>query len=229
MSRKDKEDPPGPDPNGWMVTFSDLLSLLLTFFVLLFAMKSLDEGKVKLKEALSYFSPGGIGVLETGEKMPMMKPMLEENPAKNMRFFSPTDLRRLLGMSKLEKDVQVSSDKRGVVLTLPGGILFGPGSSDLRPEAKAVLDEMADILYEVDALIGVEGHTDDLPIAGAGFPSNWELSIGRAGEVVRYLLGRGLRPDQFSVSGYADTRPIRPNNTPENRALNRRVELVLYH
>ncbi|NKE73062.1 OmpA/MotB family protein [Candidatus Manganitrophus noduliformans] len=227
MGKRNKEEASGPDPNAWMVTFSDLLSLLLTFFVLLFAMKSLDKGK--LREALSHFSVEGIAILESGVKMPLVKPNeIELDFPLAHRPLSPADFRRLLQIGEIDADVQVSADKRGLVLTLPGAV-FNSGSSELKPKAKAVLDEMSEILYEIDAWIWVEGHTDDLPIFGARYPSNWDLSIGRAGEVVRYLLGRGLRPEQFSLTGYADTRPIRPNDTPENRTANRRVELILHH
>lgn len=226
MGRKDKEEGQDLDPNCWMVTFSDLLGLLLTFFVLLFAMKSMDKGK--LHEALGYFRGGGIGVLELGEKTPFSRPDIIKKPSQKRTTFSAGELRRLLEVKGLKEKVHVGSDKRGIVLTLSNTILFDSGTAELKPDAERLLDNLIEITKETDYLIMVEGHTDDIPISSPNYPSNWELSTARAARVARYLLKvDGLRPERFSVVGYADTRPIISNHTSENRAKNRRVELIL--
>lgn len=226
MRRKDKKEAPGLDPNFWMVTFSDLLNLLLTFFVLLFAMKAMDKGK--LQEALGYFRGGGIGILELGEKMPILRPDLIKRLPQKDRIFSASELKKLLEIKGLKAKVHVSSDKRGIILTLSDAILFDLGSAELKPDSEGILDDLKEVIKETDYLIRVEGHTDNIPISSPNYPTNWELSTARAAHVVRYLLKTdGLRRERFSLVGYADTKPISSNEAPEGRAKNRRVELIL--
>ncbi len=116
---------------------------------------------------------------------------------------------------------------KGVRLELRDNILFGPASADLTDEGRKVLDELARVFKGHKGVIAVEGHTDNVPISTPQYPSNWELSSGRATRVARYLIGKGLSPDQLKAVGYADTRPIAPNDTAEGRARNRRVTLVV--
>jgi len=224
MAGKDDDDEE-IDPNAWMATFSDLLSLLLTFFVLLFAMKSVDEGK--LHETLSYFRRGGIGILESGEFMPMMK---EKSPDFREQFIpiSAADLNNILRKKNLKDKVVVSSKRKGLVVALPSALLFDSGTSDLNPGGETVLAEIVDLLALTNFDFRIIGHTDNLPISGKLHASNWDLSIARAGKVLRVLIDiSGMSPDRFSLIGYGASRPIFPNNTPENRAANRRVEIML--
>lgn len=232
MARKD-DDEGGIDPNAWMATFSDLLSLLLTFFVLLFAMKSVDKGK--LEETLSYFRGGGIGILESGQFMPLVR-REGVDVREQITPISAADLKKMIEKRDFSKELNVTSHKnlnvtsqrQGLVVSLPGALLFDSGTADLTPRAEEILGEMIDLLKMTDFNFQVVGHTDDLPISDARYASNWELSIARAGKVLRVLLDAGgMSPDRFSIVGYGATRPIHPNNTPENRAANRRVEIIL--
>ena len=229
MARKNKGAPEAEDTNFWMGTFSDLLSLLLTFFVLLFAMKSMDSGK--LQEALGYFKEGGIGALEMGQ------PSMTLTPPKVIKMLAPMqrdisvsmkDLRKAVEeQNKLEK-VGISSGERGITLTLSSHLLFDSGTAELRQEAQAVLDEVSEVIQASKRPVSIEGHTDDVPISSTRYPSNWDLSLSRAVHILMYLLKDGeLRPERFSVAGYADTRPLVPNDRAENRVKNRRVELIL--
>ncbi|MFQ5542915.1 MAG: flagellar motor protein MotB [Nitrospiria bacterium] len=225
MAKEVEED--DADPNAWMATFADLLSLLLTFFVLLFAMKSVDQGK--LEESLGYFRMGGIGILNSGTHMPIVPPdPLFLEPALP-RMFTMEDIRRLIENHKgLQGKVKVKGEKRGIVISVSSAILFSSGEALLREDAEPVLNEIIPLIKGGDHLIQVEGHTDNQPISTALYPSNWELSVARAGQVVRHLLEKGdIEPKRFSVVGYGDSRPLQSNDTGENRAANRRVELVL--
>jgi chemotaxis protein MotB len=115
-----------------------------------------------------------------------------------------------------------------IVLTLPDTVLFRSGESALRPEARPFLEAIGEVLIELDRHVRVEGHTDNVPIATAQFPSNWELSATRAVTVVRTLSEQyGLQSDHLTAVGHADSRSITDNLTPENRAKNRRVEIVV--
>lgn len=124
-------------------------------------------------------------------------------------------------------DAAVAVDDRVVTVRLGDRVLFDLGSADLRPDAAAALHRVGEALARVGAEVRVEGHTDDLPIATARFPSNWELSTARAAAVVRVLAGAGMASSRLSATGYADARPLRPEATTEARAANRRVELVV--
>ncbi len=225
MAGRGDDDDVEMDPNAWMATFSDLLSLLLTFFVLLFAMKSVDEGK--LEETLSYFRMGGIGILESGDFMPIMK---ERSPEikKQIIPISAGDLNNILKKKNLGEKVVASSQRKGLVVALPSALLFDSGTADLNSGADEVLTEIVDLLEMTKFNFEVRGHTDDLPISSKRYASNWDLSIARAGKVLRVLTDTGrLAPDRFSIVGYGASRPIVKNNTPENRAANRRVEIML--
>jgi len=106
-------------------------------------------------------------------------------------------------------------------------LLFESGSADLKPEAKAVLDTLAEILKFLPNKIRVEGHTDNRPINTVRFPSNWHLSVARALNTAYYLMGKGVPPEKISIVGHSEYKPIAPNDTEENRAKNRRVDIVV--
>lgn len=122
----------------------------------------------------------------------------------------------------------VSLEGRGMVVTvLSDEVLFAPGAAALEPGGFTVLGVVAEALRAIPNSIVIEGHTDARPISNSRFRSNWELSTGRATTVLQYLLGAGVAPDRLSASGYGDTRPVAPNDTPSNQAKNRRVEIVV--
>ena len=114
----------------------------------------------------------------------------------------------------------------GVVVRINGRVLYRPGDSALRPESDAILGRIAGLVQGTRHRVMVEGHTDDLPISTARYPSNWELSTARAISGMRYLVDNGVEAGRVGVAGYADQRPLEPNDNVENRALNRRVEFV---
>lgn len=116
---------------------------------------------------------------------------------------------------------------RQVIIEIKERILFQTGQADLGAEGGNVLGRLAGLLLKSGGKVSVEGHTDDVPIASARFPSNWELSSARATAVVHALMNAGLPADRLRAIGYADTRPLAANDSPDNRALNRRVSLVV--
>jgi chemotaxis protein MotB len=119
-------------------------------------------------------------------------------------------------------------DDQGLVVVATEGLLFGSGSAGLEPSGTAAIDAIAEPLLALTQPIRIEGHTDNTPISSSVFPSNWELSTARASSVLRYLVERYQFPtDRVSAAGYGDTRPVGDNATPEGRAANRRVEIVV--
>jgi len=125
-------------------------------------------------------------------------------------------------------DVQLELQERGLIVRFAEQVFFDLGEATLKPEAMTALRKIAPVLKELPNALRVEGHTDNWPIRTERFPSNWELSVHRATNVVRFLIEeQGFDPDRLSAAGYAEYRPIRPNDTAENRAVNRRVDIVI--
>jgi chemotaxis protein MotB len=214
----------GKSRGRWLLTFNDLMTLLLTFFVLLFTMSSLDFRRLKL---LQGSLKGALGVLKEGKRVEVeiIEPVIlsEEMVEKVL-----TEIQDSIRSSGFEPDVVVTQTEKEAVITLADTILFESGIADINPGALPLLDKICSLLSKISLPIRIEGHTDNLPIHTERFPSNWELSIARAVNVVKYFIKVGkISPRRLSAVGYGDSKPIFPNDTPEHRARNRRVEIVL--
>jgi chemotaxis protein MotB len=212
--------------SSWMTTYSDLVTLLLCFFVLLYAFSNLDIKK--FQGVMAYFQ-GSIGVLDGSNVIdtPILRDQEEIDLEKLKRA-----LEEYASSSNLEEEITVSIDERGLIIRFMDRVLFDPGKAELKPEAKEILDTVAEILQRdefKDKAIKVEGHADTTPVSPKdGFPTNWELSTARATNVLRYLVEqKGIEGERISASGYSYYRPIAPNDTKENKAKNRRVDIVI--
>ncbi|MBW2145408.1 MAG: flagellar motor protein MotB [Deltaproteobacteria bacterium] len=236
------------DVNAWMVTFSDLLTLLLTFFVLLLSMSTMDNKKIK--EIFSFF-PGAVGPLEMGssgeiERIYVLPPrslaaegtglikLAEEirgwiaADAGGMRKRKGPKFYSRLNQFASEEGLEVTLRPDQINLRMQGSLLFDSGSARLSPEGEDLIMRLCSVLDRDGHKLSVEGHADDRPIHTALYPSNWELSLARAVNVVRYMAERGgIDPKRLSAVGYGSTRPLFPNDTKEHRFLNRRVEIVI--
>lgn len=231
-----EEDQPGAPL--WLVTFSDLMTLLLTFFILLLSFSTLDNRKLKI--AIGSLR-GALGVMEDNAASISVEPSAIDIPIPEVNYpqFSRRVLTReeieniekIVDEAKISSDIEVGVTEHGVVLTLLDNVVFEPGTATLSPQAYPILRDCAQIIGSVESLVRIEGHTDDTPVLGeflSRFPSNWELSIARAASVLRYFLNEEwMDPSQFSISGYGKYRPREPNDTPEGRLKNRRVEIVI--
>jgi chemotaxis protein MotB len=226
------------DPNAWMLTFADLTTLLLTFFVLLLTMSSMDSKK--LRNIMTHFR-GSTGVLDfsgPGKVYSLGNFINKYNDTDSLLVVDQNHfLAKLKLVANIKKklnnintQVTLSDDERGIALTFHGNILFNPGETTLRKDAYSVLDIIADAISKCPNDILIMGHTDNTPIKSKLYPSNWELSAYRGLSVLNYFLKeKGLSPERFSVGGYGFSRPLYPNTTPKNRALNRRVEIIFKH
>ncbi len=231
MARKKKGCDCEPGLPGWMATFSDMMTLLLTFFVLLLSMSSLDQQK--LKEALGSLR-GSLGVLEGGTKteynVQELIPSLEFVPVSPRKLAEEkfNRIRREIFKAGMNRKVRADRTEEGILLQVDNRILFGKGKATIEPGAFATLHAIAGILRGHGGDIRIEGHTDNIPIHTKRYPSNWELSTTRAVNVLRYLIEKEkMDPTKFSAVGYGETRPVFSNATPEGRAGNRRVTFVL--
>lgn len=169
-----------------------------------------------------------LAMAESGTPPQQMDAAVEPIPAEEAPEMTPADsMIAQLEAAGLDERIQVSPQARGIHLEIRDSILFTPASAVLTDQGQALLDGLALIFMRQNYTLSVEGHTDDRPISNTRFPSNWELSTGRASQVARSLIERGIVSERLQAVGYADTRPVSDNQTPEGRARNRRVSLVL--
>ncbi len=234
---QDEVKPGAPD---WMVTFADLMSLLLTFFVLLLSFSNMEIVKFRtmagsVKNALGLKSEFEISDVPTGDRLLPHKSPKEgdgEAPPNALMRDAETvqrmvaQLREVLEQSGLAEQGTVKVGDEGVVLELNGDLLFESGKADIKADAHPVLDGLIGFIGTVPGTVDVEGHTDDVPIATRVYPSNWELSAARAGRAVRYLTERGVPSTRLRAIGHADSVPVADNATPDGRRKNRRVEFL---
>ena len=210
-----------------MVLYANLMTLLMTFFIALVSMGSIQEEKVKAgvgafrKALLS----GGLGIL--WEKKPVSFDYLIQQEKMRIRKELSASLKKSLGTEMEKEGLAVATTEEGVVLKLPGKVLFDLGKAELKPGAKKTLNRVISLLKKYPYNIQVEGHTDNLPIHTERFHSNWELSAARAISVIKYLHQNGIPQERLSALGYGEYRPVAPNDTPEHRSLNRRIEILI--
>lgn len=227
----------GHDGGGalrWLLTYADMITLLMAFFIMLYSMSILNLNKFR-QVAISIRS--GFGGLNEGQGRSILgtsgqfsiKPAPIEGDAAGVSRQVVREIQRFIREEKLENGVRLRPDERGLVVSLVAdGLLFGKGQADLSPAAMKIIDRVAGVLRNEPNRIRVEGHTCDLPIVSSKYPSNWELSTARAATVVRYLIQKqGIQPYRLEAAGYADSKPLVPNTSERNRALNRRVDIVI--
>ncbi len=215
----------------WVVTFGDMMSLLLCFFVLIVSFSTMDVIKYRalvgsLRSAFGSQASVMIQILSgrsapvgLGDAHPGNRSMTEEE----LEY----ELRAAVEEEGLTGEATLHYTDRGLVLRVRGHVLFDPGSAEIRAEAIPLLKKVAAVCRIFPRKVYVEGHTDNTPTRTDRFPSNWELSAARASAVVRYMLEvEHITPERFVASGYAETMPIATNRTAEGRAANRRVEFV---
>jgi chemotaxis protein MotB len=219
----------GGSGGRWLVSYADFVTLMFGFFLILWA--SANQDPVKFSElALAFrraFNTGAmVGMNGTGEIVGKGGRMGQIVISPVMRISETAG--EMIEQMGLTDDVSVGMRRDGLVITLSGSLLFESGKADLRPESAEILSRLANLLEPTQGKIRIEGHTDNIPIATAAIPSNWELSGYRASAVLRYLTETvGLPADRFESAGYAEHRPLVPNDTREHRAQNRRVEIIL--
>ncbi|ACU90812.1 OmpA/MotB family protein [Desulfomicrobium baculatum] len=234
MARRKKRAELESPGASWMVTFADLMTLLLSFFVLLLSMSSMD--KSILRDVVSHFvgdmglaPKKGAGRLTT--KFEFMNRIIE-NPAEALHdpqrikdlLFPDEVLPEGMARSTLNENLQILVRPEGIALVLSDGMLFGVGESALTEDSRKLLSEFAQFLASVTMPVNVAGYTDNIP---AGQKDNYMLSSERAMSVLTFFLQQGFDPRRFSVSAYGEAFPLGDNATPEGRAKNRRVEILL--
>jgi chemotaxis protein MotB len=209
----------------WMVSYADFVTLLFCFFTAMYAISNIDSNKLgKFVDSMRLaFNASGergnaISVIEGVQVILPDDVELEENVRSSLNSIDEESL----------KAISVSRDDRGVTISVSDKLFFESASAKLKNNATDTLDTIADVLKTMPNMIRIEGHTDNIPMHSARFPSNWELSASRAINVARYFIEKhGLDPMRLSTIGYAEFRPVASNDTPGGRARNRRVDIVI--
>jgi len=228
---------------AWVISYIDILTLLLTLFVILLAMSDFHPDIASLKQvSVNMNKPENQNMLaDSGDKMQAYKQTEErsfvqdlaesKNHEQGMDSFSHEQINvliREIKKSRLDHQIEISEEKDHVNLVISDKILFSPGSADLKSGGLELLSQLAVIINNSKLNMSIEGHTDSVPINNAHFPSNWELSSTRATMVTRHLIENDIAPDRIRAIGYADTRPRSENDTSEGRKHNRRVSIILH-
>lgn len=250
MARKPKHEE-HENHERWLVSYADFITLLFAFFVVMYAISSINEGKYKIlsdsiveafksaptSEKIIYVqTPVPQGTVDSSKPIPQIIPMQVDpaSPAEveksqrreNMKSVA-NDILKVMEPLVKGGQVKVTESNRGISIEINASLLFDVAKADLNHDSISVLTAVAKVLASDNHQIQVEGHTDNQPIKSSVFPSNWELSTARASSVIRLFGDNGVSGDRMVAIGYADNRPVEDNATPEGRARNRRVTVMI--
>ncbi|MBN4081304.1 OmpA family protein [Caldithrix abyssi] len=224
-NRKKLEEPSAP---FWMVTFADMVTLLMTFFVLLLSFANMSD--IKFEQA-AHSLKGSLGILKSFESLALNKTLDVSTKDMNRRmdiYESMMAMEEKIQEMDLQTEVSIQAGESSMLIQMGDQVLFDLGKADLKPEAFKVLDLVGKTIGSEASEVLVGGHTDNNPIHTLEFPSNWELSASRALRVAKYLTEyTGVPPEILGAVGYSEYKPIVQNNTPENQQKNRRVEFLV--
>jgi chemotaxis protein MotB len=248
MIRRKPFDEDESNPDRWLVSYADFITLLFAFFVVMYAISSVNQGKYnQLTSSMGTAFTGNVisGVNQKGlgaegkikgQQSSIIKPL----PLSHL--YNEKQKRERESMAKMGLDVsnalfplvndgkvRVIQNERGVRIDINDSLLFNQGEAELSPAANIIINDIAILLKENQRLIQVEGHTDNIPIHNQTFYSNWELSAVRASSVVRMLSSSGITDKRLSALGFGASQPISQNETPDGRAKNRRVSIMVLY
>jgi chemotaxis protein MotB len=250
--KKHEEHEEHENHERWLITYADMITLLMVLFIVLFAIGQTDRAKFEelkagLQDGFGTGSPSlldtGGGLLQTGTGIEQLRTeeasdaLADRDSVRQAIAVDQATLQETaeaidaqLAAAGVRGDVDLRVDRRGLIVTIvTDQVLFTPGSDQILPAGADILASVGGALAGLPNEITVEGHTDDLPISAGRFPSNWELSTARATSVLRQLLATAaIDPARVGATGYADQRPIADNASAEGRAANRRVEIVVH-
>jgi chemotaxis protein MotB len=243
MARKKRVEKEKDESKRWLETFSDLMSLLLVFFILLFAFGQEDLAKFRLLSSslraafsgVSVFS-GGMGMGDGFDASGMQEPGTNvinfgSLPSRQYEYLQLSNvLTDFAVRNEFSEQIAVNVGQEGIYVSLSSALLFPSGSTQLGDDGRKTLDAIAKLLNTMPNNIRIEAHTDDTVTGSPIYPTNWDLSSGRAVSIVRYLQDAGeIKPERLSAVGLAEYHPLYPNDTPAHRALNRRADILILY
>ncbi|MFT9849658.1 flagellar motor protein MotB [Aneurinibacillus sp. REN35] len=239
MSKRKQRHEEHVNLERWLVSYADFVTLLFIVFLILFSMSAVDAQKFQaLKESFSEVTGSGASLVmpapgststpttdrNTGKTNKKNQVAAEQEKFEEIK----EKMEQYTKAKGLDQNVKVNIDQNGINVTITGTVLFANGDATLQPQAKMIVKDMFQFINSIDNPLRIEGHTDNVPIRTAQYPSNWELSAARSMNLVRYLADEyKIKPERLSGAGYGEYRPVAPNNTPDSRAQNRRVEIMI--
>jgi len=261
QSKRHRTDSSSDSAGDWMNTYADMVTLLLTFFILLFSMATVDKQKFvelanSLRSAFMHENGGGdlyesnrgselINIYdeinavdkvvslvnndyEGGETDNNVDRITDGNEVEYNTDDLKAEIEKAIEEMGLEEYVKIIERKDFLILRFDSVILFDLSSADIKSSAKTVLEKLGQMLNKMSNEIIIQGHTDNLPINTGQFPSNWELSTRRATNVVHFFINEcSIAPSRLTATGNAEYKPVKPNDTAENRQQNRRIDIVV--
>lgn len=229
----------------WMIPYADLMTLLLGFFIVMFAFMAdrsdqlyeqsqqinlaLVQEQARVEQANEEVMALNVALEEMRAEEIYGEPdMAIEEPQGSSQSIADVEVNLLQELGLDDQQVTLTQDDRGLVISFQDRIFFAPGRANLSSEAKDTMDRLANVLKKADRAVRVEGHTDNTPISTARFPSNWELSTARATTILKYLVdSHDFDPTRLSAAGFGEFHPIDDNSSIEGKRKNRRVDIVL--
>lgn len=232
MSKKKKHKPHEEEGGeAWLLPYSDLMTLLLAVFIVLFAVSNIDKAKSEqmsqeFSEKMMNQSYNAAAMAEHSD--PKMSGASADQSEMEKMAALKAELDKELKSENLTASVKTSIDERGLVISLNNAIFFDPGSAELRKDTENTLLEIGNTISVMNNYIRVEGHTDNVPMNSTTYRSNWDLSAARAANVVRLLTSQTkIPPERMIAVGYGEYRPVADNSTEEGRAQNRRIDIIV--
>jgi chemotaxis protein MotB len=213
----------------WLLTYSDLITLLLAFFIIMYSISQVDLHKFKrVTDALNVVLDGKQNQKQAGMGNDFKVAPIKNRDPKGDLLVLQKNIDEIARKMQMGLQISTQLQKRGLVIHISESAFFDPGKADLKPQAMEIFNLLATEFLKIPNQIRIEGHTDNLPINTPKFPSNWELSTARATNCLRYLVEKHqFPPERISALGYAEYRPIATNSTLEGRNKNRRVDIVV--
>lgn len=209
--RQNSNEGEGQHRDRWLLSYADLVTLLLALFIVMYAASDHERAKA-IADSFSAANSGGDGILPENNSLEVKTDKFEEKITSNPVLISKTKMQQT---------------ERGFIVSLSEAGFFAPGDAVISREVEEVINSISENIKDSKVNIRVEGHTDSTPISNSRYPSNWELSTARASSVLLRLTEKGIAPERLSAAGYGGFQPVADNSTVEGRAQNRRVDVVI--
>jgi len=215
---------------SWLIPYSDLLTLLLALFIVLFAAGTINNGKLQqiMISMNTALSGQGSSMIQKENTLAAKELDQKKKEAETEKLHGlMKQIEGYIEARGLEKVITIKDEPKGIKLSLKDVILFESGKADLKGDSLVILKDLLDLIKQVKNPISIEGHTDNVPITNNEFKSNWELSAARALSVLYFFEDKGIPSDKLQFSGFGEQNPLYPNDTVEHRQINRRVDITI--
>jgi chemotaxis protein MotB len=227
--RKSHDDEEHID-ESWLLPYSDLLTLLLALFIVLFASGSINNNKLQqiMISMNTALSGQGSSIIQKENILVTKEIDQKKKETETEKLHGLMEqIERYIEARGLEKVITIKDEPKGIKLSLKDVILFESGKADLKGDSLVILKDLLDLIKQVKNPISIEGHTDNVPITNNEFKSNWELSAARALSVLYFFEDKGIPSNKLQFSGFGEQNPLYPNDTVEHRQINRRVDITI--